>query len=109
MLQLKLNMFKFTSLPMFFTTRKENYSERVTIIGEFVKVDGIYVVLRTGNEMVKVRHNGLEKYRTKYILVMGTYEEDVILEERVFAVEDDFNKESFEQLAKLSHKFASIF
>jgi hypothetical protein len=94
---------------MFFIGTNENYEGRITAIGEFVKVDGDFVVLKIGKSMLKVKHNGLENYKTKFIMVSGNYENGILNEEKIQKINEDFDYATFLRLAKASNNYSEIF
>lgn len=96
-------------MPMFITSNAEMPSGRASVLGEFVKIDGSYVVLRTSKGTINVLPRGFDSYKTKYILVTGIVENGILEEEHVQKVEDDFDFELFTRLTKQLSKHPEIF
>lgn len=92
---------------MFFSSKDQ--LEKITLIGEFVKVEGQNVILRIDNTLISVQHNGLENYKTKFIMVTGKFENNVLIEEKTQKVDDDFDYKAYLRLAKISQNYPEIF
>ncbi|KAI5149477.1 hypothetical protein ENBRE01_0920 [Enteropsectra breve] len=94
---------------MFLHPENSTEGERRSVVGEFLKVDGPHVILKGSNGTIKVRHNGLGNYKTKYVLVIGTLENGTLNEECVYSVEDEFDYMAYTRLVNLSNKYPVIF
>ena len=94
---------------MFFTGSKGHCEGNVTVVGEFIKIDGNHVILSSGGSQIRIQHNGLDNYKTKYKLVSGHYEDDVLVEENVRKLEEDFDLATYLRLSKVAAKYPEIF
>jgi hypothetical protein len=97
---------------MFLTSTSDNFNNfngRVSVLGEFVKIEGNQVILRLSKGQISVTPKGIESYKTKYVLVTGTVENNILIEEHVQRIEEDFNFELFNRLAKQIVKYTEIF
>lgn len=93
---------------MFLSNPSVGDSEKVCIIGEFVKIEGSNVIIKSNGNYFKVLPKGLDSFKTKNTLVVGSVQNGVINEEYVQPVEDDFDFGAFQRLSKISSKFPEI-
>lgn len=94
---------------MFITSLKNQEENDVSVIGQFKGIDGSHFILETADSVVKVEPQGLDSYRTKYIMVSGTVQDGVLIEKSAQAVEDDFNYALYTQLASVNANFPDMF
>lgn len=94
---------------MFIDSVTNQDEERMTVVGRFSRIDGDYIILKTGASEIKVEHKGLDNYRTKYIMVTGFIRDGVFVEESTQHVEDDFDYDLYARLSKLNSRFPDIF
>lgn len=94
---------------MFLTSTNEAISGRVSVIGEFIKIEGSNVILRIPKGTIKIIPKGFENYKTKYLLVTGSMEDGVLVEDSVQRVEDDFDFELFSRVSKQLTKYSEVF
>lgn len=94
---------------MFLTSTNEAISGRVSVIGEFIKIEGSNVILRIPKGTIEIVPKGFENYKTKYLLVTGSMEDGVLVEESVQRVEDDFDFELFSRVSKQLTKYSEVF
>lgn len=94
---------------MFFTDASKSYDGRVAVMGEFSKVDGDHVILKVEGNALKIQHNGLDNYKTRYVLVNGYMENGILVEESAQKIDDEFDWSAFSRLATISSKYPEIF
>lgn len=94
---------------MFFTDVAKSHDGRVAVVGEFSEVDGDHAILKVEGNVVKIQHNGLDKYKAGYMLVNGYMENGVLVEESAQKIDDEFDWSIFLRLANISSKYPEIF
>jgi len=95
---------------MFYSSELEGQdADSVTAIGTFARSENGYVILNTDGHEIKIEHCGLENYQSKAIAVTGSLCRGVLMEEKVYNVEDDFNFESYSRLLRVSRKYQNVF
>jgi hypothetical protein len=94
---------------MFLCNPNEENTSRVALIGEFVDIKDNHVVLKSEGNYFKIQTKRLDNFKSKVILVVGDLENGVIKEEYTQKVDDDFNFDVFQRLAKVSIKYTNVF
>ena len=94
---------------MFLNSNSEMLEGRVSVLGEFVKIEGSHVVLRLAKGTINVLPKDFENYKTKYLLVTGIMENNVLIQEHVQNVEDDFEFDLFLRISKQFSKYPEVF
>lgn len=94
---------------MFFADVSGSYDGKVSVIGEFSRMDGDHIILKVGGGTVKIQHNGLDSYKTRYALVNGYFEDGILMEQSVQKIDDGFDFPTFLRLAKISSKYPEVF
>lgn len=94
---------------MFITSSNEIRDGRASVLGEFVRIDDSYVILRIDKGQIRVLPKGFDAYKTKYLLVTGTVENGILVEEHVQRIEEDFDLDLFSRLSKQCAKYPEIF
>lgn len=94
---------------MFLNSSNDSISGRVCAVGEFSKIDGEYVILKSNKGTIKAMPRGFESYKTKYLLIIGNFENGVLFEESVQKIEDDFDFEVFSRLSKQVARYSEVF
>lgn len=93
---------------MFLVSPSASDSEKVCIIGEFVKIEGSNVIVKSNGNHFKVLPKGLDSFKSKNTLVVGSVQNGIIHEEYIQPVEDQFDFSIFQRLSKISSKFPEI-
>ncbi|KAI5168459.1 hypothetical protein PAEPH01_0147 [Pancytospora epiphaga] len=94
---------------MFLTdVKKQSEEEQLCFVGEFQRIDDDYVVLKNLGEEIKVEYKGIDAYKSKYVLVVGSMKNGVFSEENVYPVEDDFDYGLYKALTKTSMKYPEL-
>ena len=93
---------------MFHCTENLKNEDRVALLGEFVKIDKDYVIIRFNNVLFRVLPKGLDGFKTKILLVIGILKDGVVHEEHVQQIEDEFDLNAFQRLARASVKYPEI-
>lgn len=95
--------------PMFIESLRGQDTEKVTVIGQFVRIEEPYVILNVGGTDTKVEHRGLDGYRTKYVMVSGTVQDGILVEDSTQAVEDGFDYAAYARLAAVCKHYPLLF
>ncbi|KAL6120917.1 hypothetical protein NUSPORA_02265 [Nucleospora cyclopteri] len=83
--------------------------DRKAVIGSISRFEDEYVILKTAAAEIKVKHNGLDNYQSKLVLIAGIVENDTLVEEKVYKIEEEFNLENYKRLVNSQRKFSDIF
>lgn len=94
---------------MFILTDTDRIEGRASVLGEFVKIDGSHVILRTAKGTVTILPKGFDAYKSKYLLVTGEIENNILVEEHVQQIEDGFDIALFNRLSKQVQLHPEIF
>lgn len=94
---------------MFLTNQNTKKDGRVALIGEFVKIDQNYVIIRSNNELFKVQPRGFDNFKSKMLIVIGELKEGILIEDFISPIENNFDFEVFQRLVKVSMKYPEVF
>lgn len=95
---------------MFLSSENRNATEgRVTLIGEFVKIEKGNIIIRSSNELFTVVPKNLDNFKSKFLLVVGELRDNLLYEEHVKEIAEGFDVNSFQRLAKVSLKYPELF
>lgn len=94
---------------MFLCAENRGREGRAAVVGEFVKMEGEYVLIRSGTELFKVLPKRLDGFKTRLLLVVGDLKGGVLHSESVQEIEDGFDLNVFQRLVRVSMKYPEIF
>lgn len=94
---------------MFLCTVNLKNEDRVALLGELVKIDQDYVIIRSNNELFRVLPQGFDSFKSRTLLVVGNLKDGILHEEHVHQIEGTFDLNAFQRLAKVSAKYPEIF
>lgn len=93
---------------MFLSGPSTDDLEKVCIVGEFVKIEGPNVIVKSNGNHFKVLPKGLDSFKSKNTLIVGNVQNGIINEEYIQPVEDEFDFSIFQRLSKISSSFPEV-
>jgi len=95
---------------MFLCAETANSPEgRVALLGEFVKMENGHIIVRSCGSLYTVLPKTLNGFKTKLLLVVGEMRDNILHEDYVRDIENEFDLNSFQRLAKVSAKYPELF
>lgn len=94
---------------MFVSNLEGKENERVTVIGQFLRITDSHVILKVDNKEMPIEHKSLDSYKTKFVMVTGIVVNKVLVEESSHPIEDDFDHVNYARLVKLNVRYAPVF
>ncbi|ORD93981.1 hypothetical protein ECANGB1_1267 [Enterospora canceri] len=83
--------------------------DAVSVIGQVNKFEGDYVFLKVNESTIKVKHNGIDTYKNRIVLVHGTVQDCVLVEKNAYKLEDEFDFESYKRFLETASNHSEIY